>query len=84
MIFKRKLMKSIGNNLHLKVLNITSLLCNFVCIFSNCEKLDVYLYKVPLAQRPNYKMRCDQLKYDNRHLQVSIKFVGLNSTLRKD
>ena len=39
---------------------------------SNCEKLDVYLYKVPIDQRPNAKMRCDQLKYDARHLQAAL------------
>ncbi|XP_063922738.1 probable Golgi SNAP receptor complex member 2 [Zophobas morio] len=41
-------------------------------INSNCEKLDVYLYKVPIDQRPNAKMRCDQLKYDARHLQAAL------------
>ncbi|XP_044268650.1 probable Golgi SNAP receptor complex member 2 [Tribolium madens] len=41
-------------------------------ITSNCEKLDVYLYKVPFDQRPNAKMRCDQLKYDARHLQAAL------------
>lgn len=38
----------------------------------NCEKLDVYLYKVSVDQRPNAKMRCDQLKYDSRHLQAAL------------
>lgn len=38
----------------------------------NCEKLDVYLFKVPHVQRPNAKMRCDQLKYDARHLQAAL------------
>jgi Golgi SNAP receptor complex protein 2 len=41
-------------------------------INSNCEKLDVYLYKVPVDQRPHAKMRCDQLKYDSRHLQAAL------------
>ncbi|KAL3280610.1 hypothetical protein HHI36_003847 [Cryptolaemus montrouzieri] len=41
-------------------------------INSNCEKLDVYLYKVPVEQRQNAKMRCDQLKYDSRHLQAAL------------
>ncbi|KAK9882503.1 hypothetical protein WA026_021851 [Henosepilachna vigintioctopunctata] len=41
-------------------------------INSNCEKLDVYLYKVPIEQRQNAKMRCDQLKYDSRHLQAAL------------
>uniref|UniRef100_A0A336LPP1 CSON015430 protein n=1 Tax=Culicoides sonorensis TaxID=179676 RepID=A0A336LPP1_CULSO len=35
----------------------------------NCEKLDVYVFKVPVGQRQNAKMRVDQLKYDVRHLQ---------------
>lgn len=37
-----------------------------------CEKLDVMVSKVPLPQRPNAKMRCDQLKYDNKHLQAAL------------
>lgn len=36
----------------------------------NCDRLDVLVFKVPAAQRPNAKMRVDQLKYDIRHLQV--------------
>lgn len=34
--------------------------------------MDVYLYKVPIAQRQNAKMRCDQLKYDSKHLQAAL------------
>lgn len=30
------------------------------------------LFKVPVNQRPNAKMRCDQLKYDSRHLQAAL------------
>lgn len=41
-------------------------------IFSNCEKLDIMVLKVPVAQRPHAKMRCDQLKYDSRHLQAAL------------
>lgn len=36
----------------------------------NCDRLDVLVFKVPISQRPNAKMRVDQLKYDIRHLQV--------------
>ncbi|XP_050515629.1 probable Golgi SNAP receptor complex member 2 [Diabrotica virgifera virgifera] len=41
-------------------------------INSNCNKLDLYTLKVPLDQRQNAKMRCDQLKYDSRHLQAAL------------
>ncbi|XP_075159818.1 golgi SNAP receptor complex member 2 [Haematobia irritans] len=40
---------------------------------SNCDRLDVLLYKVPPSQRPSSKMRIDQLKYDIRHLQSSLQ-----------
>ncbi|XP_054732057.1 probable Golgi SNAP receptor complex member 2 [Anastrepha obliqua] len=40
---------------------------------SNCDRLDVLLYKVPASQRPSAKMRIDQLKYDIRHLQGSLQ-----------
>nr|XP_029729039.1 probable Golgi SNAP receptor complex member 2 [Aedes albopictus] len=40
---------------------------------ANCDRLDVLLYKVPVAQRQNAKMRVDQLKYDVRHLQAALK-----------
>lgn len=40
---------------------------------ANCDRLDVLLYKVPVAQRQNAKMRIDQLKYDVRHLQAALK-----------
>uniref|UniRef100_A0A6B2EGH9 Putative golgi snap receptor complex member 2 n=1 Tax=Phlebotomus kandelakii TaxID=1109342 RepID=A0A6B2EGH9_9DIPT len=40
---------------------------------SNCERLDVFLYKVPVTQRQNAKMRVDQLKYDIRHLQAALR-----------
>ncbi|KAL1491346.1 hypothetical protein ABEB36_011955 [Hypothenemus hampei] len=42
-------------------------------IQSNCEKLDLYVYKLPLEHRQNGKMRSDQLKYDNRHLQAALE-----------
>jgi len=39
----------------------------------NCEKLDVFVFKVSVGQRQNAKMRVDQLKYDIRHLQAAIE-----------
>lgn len=39
----------------------------------NCDRLDVLVFKVPIAQRPNAKMRVDQLKYDIRHLQAALQ-----------
>ncbi|XP_013195030.2 probable Golgi SNAP receptor complex member 2 [Amyelois transitella] len=41
-------------------------------ISSNCEKLDIYVYKTPINQRPMAKMRVDQLKYDNKHIQAAL------------
>jgi hypothetical protein len=43
----------------------SSILC------SNCDRLDVLVFKVPAAMRQNSKMKVDQLKYDVRHLQVN-------------
>lgn len=40
---------------------------------SNCDRLDVLLFKVPTSQRPSSKLRVDQLKYDLRHLQNSLQ-----------
>lgn len=40
---------------------------------SNCDRLDVLVFKVPAATRQSAKMKVDQLKYDIRHLQVCIK-----------
>ncbi|XP_076271210.1 golgi SNAP receptor complex member 2 [Rhynchophorus ferrugineus] len=45
---------------------------NIKQITSNCEKLDVYIFKLPIEQRQNAKMRSDQLKYDCRHLQAAL------------
>ncbi|CAH1133930.1 unnamed protein product [Ceutorhynchus assimilis] len=42
-------------------------------IQSNCEKIDLYVYKQPLEHRQHAKMRSDQLKYDNRHLQAALE-----------
>lgn len=44
----------------------------FIHYYRNCEKLDVSVFKVPVAQRQNAKMRCDQLKYDSKHLQAAL------------
>lgn len=41
------------------------------------------LFKVPIPQRPNAKMRCDQLKYDSRHLQVALA-ASQQKRLRKE
>ncbi|CAK1548525.1 unnamed protein product [Leptosia nina] len=41
-------------------------------INGNCEKLDILVFKTPINQRPMAKMRVDQLKYDNRHIQASL------------
>lgn len=46
--------------------------------FRNCDRLDVLVFKVPAAQRPNAKMRVDQLKYDIRHLQVTLGLLSFN------
>uniref|UniRef100_U5EZ35 Putative golgi snap receptor complex member n=1 Tax=Corethrella appendiculata TaxID=1370023 RepID=U5EZ35_9DIPT len=40
---------------------------------ANCDRLDVLVFKVPVAQRQNSKMRVDQLKYDIRHLDSALK-----------
>ncbi|XP_012547763.1 golgi SNAP receptor complex member 2 isoform X1 [Bombyx mori] len=39
---------------------------------ANCEKLDIYVFKTPINQRSMAKMRVDQLKYDNKHIQASL------------
>lgn len=41
-------------------------------INANCEKLDIFVFKTPINQRPMAKMRVDQLKYDNKHIQASL------------
>ncbi|XP_068628406.1 probable Golgi SNAP receptor complex member 2 [Battus philenor] len=41
-------------------------------INTNCERLDVFVFKTPINQRPMAKMRVDQLKYDNKHIQASL------------
>ncbi|KAK7790904.1 hypothetical protein R5R35_000916 [Gryllus longicercus] len=42
-------------------------------ITSNCEKLDIMLFKEPVQRRQNAKLRIDQLKYDNQHLQAGLR-----------
>ncbi|XP_061712565.1 probable Golgi SNAP receptor complex member 2 [Cydia pomonella] len=44
-------------------------------IYAHCEKLDVFVFKTPINSRPMAKMRVDQLKYDNRHIQASLNNV---------
>ncbi|XP_017772678.1 PREDICTED: probable Golgi SNAP receptor complex member 2 [Nicrophorus vespilloides] len=41
-------------------------------INKNCETLDILVMKVTVGQRPHAKMRCDQLKYDSKHLQAAL------------
>ncbi|GFG40988.1 hypothetical protein Cfor_07555 [Coptotermes formosanus] len=41
-------------------------------ITSNCERLEILLYKEPLNRRTNGKLRIDQLKYDRVHLQAAL------------
>lgn len=52
-------------------------------ISANCEKLDIYVFKTPVNQRPMAKMRVDQLKYDNRHIQASLTNAQ-NKRLRRE
>ncbi|XP_055911262.1 probable Golgi SNAP receptor complex member 2 [Eupeodes corollae] len=54
---------TIENDIHMKITTVNS----------NCDRLDVLLYKVPVTQRPSAKMRIDQLKYDIRHLQNALE-----------
>ncbi|CAK1599861.1 unnamed protein product [Parnassius mnemosyne] len=42
-------------------------------ISANCEKLDIFVFKTPINQRSVAKMRVDQLKYDNKHIQASLQ-----------
>uniref|UniRef100_A0A1B6EQ79 Golgi SNAP receptor complex member 2 n=1 Tax=Cuerna arida TaxID=1464854 RepID=A0A1B6EQ79_9HEMI len=42
-------------------------------IISNCEKLDIMVHKEPISRRQNAKIRVDQLKYDNKHLQAALR-----------
>uniref|UniRef100_A0A1B6DPV0 Golgi SNAP receptor complex member 2 n=2 Tax=Clastoptera arizonana TaxID=38151 RepID=A0A1B6DPV0_9HEMI len=42
-------------------------------IISNCERLDILVHKEPVGRRQNAKIRVDQLKYDNQHLQAALR-----------
>lgn len=42
-------------------------------VISNCERLDVLVHKEPIGRRQNAKIRIDQLKYDNQHLQAALR-----------
>lgn len=42
-------------------------------ITSNCERLDILVHKEPVGRRQNAKIRIDQLKYDNQHLQAALR-----------
>ncbi|XP_041974535.1 probable Golgi SNAP receptor complex member 2 [Aricia agestis] len=52
-------------------------------ISANCEKLDVLVFKTPINQRSMAKMRVDQLKYDNKHVQASLQ-NSRNKRLRRE
>ncbi|CAG2063169.1 unnamed protein product, partial [Timema podura] len=39
-------------------------------ITRNCDRLDMLVHKEPPSRRTTSKMRVDQLKYDNIHLQL--------------
>ncbi|KAJ8912126.1 hypothetical protein NQ315_013215 [Exocentrus adspersus] len=49
----------------------------------NCSKLDSFLFKIPLDQRQNAKMRCDQLKYDSKHLQAALEALKQRRSRRE-
>ncbi|XP_026323731.1 probable Golgi SNAP receptor complex member 2 [Hyposmocoma kahamanoa] len=52
-------------------------------ISANCEKLDIFVFKTPINQRPMAKMRVEQLKYDNKHIQASLNSAQ-NKRLRRE
>ncbi|BES97584.1 unnamed protein product [Nesidiocoris tenuis] len=53
-------------------------------ITSNCEKLDIMVNKEPVTRRQNAKLRIDQLKYDNRHLQAALRMFQHESHRRRE
>lgn len=54
------------------LMGLMTLTSNFLFrIYRNCEKLDIFVFKTPINQRPMAKMRVDQLKYDSKHIQVN-------------
>ncbi|KAJ1523351.1 hypothetical protein ONE63_001220 [Megalurothrips usitatus] len=42
-------------------------------VTSNCERLDISVYKEPVSRRQSVKTKIDQLKYDNHHLQAALR-----------
>ncbi|XP_063224207.1 Golgi SNAP receptor complex member 2 [Bacillus rossius redtenbacheri] len=53
-------------------------------ITSNCERLDILVHKEPVSRRATSKMRVDQLKYDNIHLQAALRnFLGREHVRRQ-
>jgi len=42
-------------------------------ITSNCERLDILVHKEPATRRQNARIKIDQLKYDNQHLQAALR-----------
>ncbi|GAB0092345.1 Probable Golgi SNAP receptor complex member 2 [Sergentomyia squamirostris] len=62
------------NTAHVDLTSVESeIQLKIAAVNANCERLDVFVYKVPVAQRQNAKMRVDQLKYDIRHLQAALR-----------
>lgn len=51
-------------------------------VISNCERLDVLVHKEPVGRRQNAKIRIDQLKYDNQHLQAALR-IHQHETYRR-
>ncbi|XP_072047398.1 Golgi SNAP receptor complex member 2-like [Amphiura filiformis] len=44
-------------------------------ITSNCERLDILVNKEPPTRRQNAKLRVNQLKYDNQHIQAALRNI---------
>lgn len=44
---------------------------------SNCDRLDILVQKEPVTRRQNAKIRVDQLKYDVRNLQSSLRSIAV-------
>jgi hypothetical protein len=53
-----------------KCLHVFIIIIIVIYFSSNCERLEILIYKEPLNRRTNGKLRIDQLKYDRMHLQV--------------
>ncbi|XP_060526046.1 probable Golgi SNAP receptor complex member 2 [Cylas formicarius] len=52
-------------------------------ISSNCAKLELQVFKLPIDRRQNAKLRSDQLKYDCKHLQAALAAVKKKRERRK-